>query len=272
MPSAGPRLARLQDGLGALADLFLPADCPGCAAALPVCAGCLAALAAEPSPGPHPGPGPGPLPGPAVWSVADYTGSTARLVRAWKDGGRRDLDGALGRALAAAVLAGWRRAGSPPGALLVPVPSAAANRRRRGADLVTALARRAAAELRRSAAVAPGDLQVTPVLRHTRKVADQAGLGAAARAGNLSGALAVPAALSVAVAGRCCLLVDDVVTTGATLAEAARALAGAGARVPAAATVARTPRHAAAGPLPGAPEPTWRSSRWTGPEEPMCRG
>ncbi|RSN55575.1 phosphoribosyltransferase family protein, partial [Actinomadura sp. WAC 06369] len=78
-------------------------------------------------------------------------------------------------------------------------------------------------------------------LRLRRRVADQAGLTAARRAANLRGAIEVRAP----VAGRRVVLVDDVVTTGASLSEAARALRAAGAEVVGAATVAMTPRRRA---------------------------
>jgi predicted amidophosphoribosyltransferase len=82
---------------------------------------------------------------------------------------------------------------------------------------------------------------VVPALRHARAVADQAGLAVADRRANLAGALAVrrPARL----AARAVLVVDDIVTTGATGAEAVRALTEAGAAVTAVVAVAATPKR-----------------------------
>lgn len=87
-------------------------------------------------------------------------------------------------------------------------------------------------------------MQVTVVaaLRHVRRVADQAGLDARGRAANLAGALAVRREAQPRLEGRPVVLVDDVLTTGATLAEAARALSSAGVSVCAGAVLAATPR------------------------------
>jgi len=68
-------------------------------------------------------------------------------------------------------------------------------------------------------------------LRHIRRVRDQSGLDAVARRRNLSGALAVRRRTVPELTGREVIVVDDIVTTGATTAEAARALEAAGARV-----------------------------------------
>jgi predicted amidophosphoribosyltransferase len=114
--------------------------------------------------------------------------------------------------------------------VLVPVPSAPATVRARGHDHALRLAQAAGRAAR---------LPVAPVLQHRRPVSDQAGLGAAARAANLAGAFGAVGGLT----GRPVIVVDDVVTTGATLLEAARALATAGARVHGLAVVAATPRR-----------------------------
>ena len=141
----------------------------------------------------------------------------------------------------------------------MPVPTARASRRRRGDDPVGDLAVAAAAAVnvavrrrrgpahRRpggAGAAGGGCLVVVPALVHTRRVADQAHLDRVARARNLAGSMAVGAPWRGVVRGATCVLVDDVVTTGATLAEAARALHDAGARHVVAATCATTPRHA----------------------------
>jgi predicted amidophosphoribosyltransferase len=132
----------------------------------------------------------------------------------------------LGAALAGAV----RQLGRPDGVVLVPVPSSPAAVRARGQDHARRLARAAARTL-------PG-VPARPLLRLTRAVADQAGLDTAARARNLSGALTARASAGLRV-----VVVDDVVTTGATLAEATRALQAAGAQVLGAAVVAATVRR-----------------------------
>jgi predicted amidophosphoribosyltransferase len=122
--------------------------------------------------------------------------------------------------------------------LIVPVPSAARAVRERGYDPMLAIARQAVRQLRRSGH--PARL-VRPV-RLNRRVADQTELGAAERMANLAGAFSVPKRHRPTVAGRRVVLVDDLMTTGATLHAVAAALSDAGARVMAAAVVAATPR------------------------------
>lgn len=192
---------------------------------------------------------------PPTAAGATYAGPVREVLAAWKERGRHDLLRPLAAALAEAVLAALAAlpaavlAGSVPGplpgpvlgpVLLVPVPSARRAVRRRGEDVVAALARAAAARLRARGL----DVVAAPVLRLRRRVRDQAGLDAAARSANLAGACGVRR--GARVAGRLCVVVDDVVTTGASVAEAARALSAAGGRALAAAAVAATPRRVAA--------------------------
>lgn len=180
---------------------------------------------------------------PPCWTATVLEGPVRRAVSAHKDGGRRDLHPelvdllvvALTRALTEdPVLRQARRCGRL--VLVVPVPETRSAARRRGDDPVGRLAAAAVARLDD-----PGVVR-SAGLRHARRVADQSRLGRAGRAANLAGALRVPEAARPAVEGSVCVVVDDVVTTGATLAEAARALRAAGASYVAAATVAATPR------------------------------
>jgi ComF family protein len=117
--------------------------------------------------------------------------------------------------------------------VLVPIPSAASTVRRRGFDATASMARLAARRLRSRYPVT-----VRSALTQARRVADQAGLGATARQENLAGAFQLRMPISAAAA----VLVDDLVTTGSSLTEAARALRAAGIIVLGAATVAATVR------------------------------
>lgn len=126
------------------------------------------------------------------------------------------LAGPLGTALAGAVRAG----GGDGPVLVVPVPSARRAVRARGHDPARRIALAAAGELRRTGTSA----RVAGVLRQRRAVADQSGLDSRQRLGNLAGALEVAAGGARLLGGGVVVLVDDLTTTGASLAEAARAV------------------------------------------------
>ena len=216
----------LHDLLDDLLDLVLPRHCAGCGVpGRTLCAPCAEQLG-RPAFEHRPTPAPDGLP--PLTTVAAYDGAVRSVLLAHKERGHLAMARPLGRALAEAV----RLHG--PGAVLVPVPSAAAAVRARGHD-----------HARRVAAVAGRRLgqRTAAVLVQCRAVADQAGLDAGARARNLQGALAVRRRLD----GLDVVVVDDLVTTGATVVEAARALTAAGARVRGAAAVAVTLRR-----VPGA--------------------
>ena len=120
--------------------------------------------------------------------------------------------------------------------MLVPVPTSRRSRLARGADVVDQLAREAAGLLRDAGA----DVTVRQALRVARRTADQSGLGARDRARNLAGAFALRSEEGLAAGD--IVVVDDIVTTGATIGEAVRALTAAGHRPRAAAVVAHRPR------------------------------
>ncbi|MGW2492300.1 ComF family protein [Streptomyces sp. NPDC001606] len=203
-----------------LTDLVLPTDCAGCGAPRTVlCARCRTALHGSVPRRVRPQPEPAGLP--VVHAAAPYATDVRAALLAHKERGALALAGALGTALAGAVRAGL--GGGIPDArpvLLVPVPSAPRAVRARGHDPVRRVALAAAGELRRGGTPA----RVAGVLRQRRAVADQAELDARRRLENLAGALEVTAGGARLLAAGRVVLVDDLITTGATLGEAARAV------------------------------------------------
>jgi predicted amidophosphoribosyltransferase len=233
--------------------LLLPTRCAGCGAGgQPLCPVCAAPLRDPPRP--H-SPTPRPSGLPPLWTAGTYEGPLRAALVAYKERGRRDLCVPLATALAAAAREaslGTTRAalarGAPGSAVvaLVPVPSRRAAARRRGGDHVVRLARTAAG-------LFGGAALVCPALRPVGRVPDAAGLDAARRLASRRGSLALRAAfLRWLVAGPQpppVLLIDDLVTTGATLAEAAHVLRRGGVCVNAAVTIFATERNQRAGPL-----------------------
>jgi len=215
-----------------LIDLVLPAWCVGCGE--PGATGCASCLRPLDAPARWTRPEPAPAGLPPVATIAAYDGPVRDLLIGYKEHGARVLARPLGAALGRSLALAASLAARP--LAVVPVPSSSRQCRRRGGDLVAELALAAARELG-----APAD--VVRALRHVRPVADSAGLDAQARAGNTAGALGLRRGAGSMLAGRPVVIVDDLVTTGASLTEAARALRDAGATVAAAATVAATSRE-----------------------------
>jgi predicted amidophosphoribosyltransferase len=225
-----------------LTDLVLPGGCAGCRAEAGqplrygVCERCVGAMAALRPHATRPDPAPAGMP--PCTALGDYNGVLRELILAYKDRGRYRLARPLGRLLAEAVA---RTVDGP--VLLVPIPDTPAAARARHGDHLRRLARQVAFRLREGGlpATLAGPLRARP-----RR--DSTGLDAAARAAEAGAALRPrPLRLTglrqrVARTGEPVILLDDVVTTGATLAAAATQLTAAGVPVTGAAVLAATRR------------------------------
>jgi len=211
-------------------DLALPAVCSGCGregAAL--CAACLPALDARCAlPGGTPIGLPADIPAPLLqleW-CASFSGPVRHALHDLKYKGERRLAEPLGAALARR----WTRVGTGT-EVVVPVPVHAERERQRGYDQAALIAAVTAREL---------GLPLALALERGRATVAQYELGRDERAANVVGAFRLRNDVaSRAVIGRWVLLVDDVVTTGATLAACATALRRSGAVAVSAIAVAR---------------------------------
>jgi ComF family protein len=217
---------------GAALDLAFPAACSGCGReGLPLCATCRPALDARLAlPGGTPIGLPAELPAPLLqleW-CAPFAGPVRAALHDLKYSGERRLAEPLGEAAAAR----WARVGTGA-TLVVPVPVHAERERQRGYDQAALIATVAARRL---------GLPVAQALERGRATVAQFELGRDERAANVAGAFRLRTSergARQAVAGRWVLLVDDVVTTGATLAACAIALERADALAVSAIAVAR---------------------------------
>lgn len=158
-----------------------------------------------------------------VRSAACYRGPLRDALHAFKFAGKR----ALARPLADLVLEQCAPRLPPGIGALIPVPLARDRERERGYNQAALLAGRLASPL--------GVRVRARWLARVRATAPQTDLNAAERSANVRHAFRA----SGAVAGLHVVIVDDILTTGATAAECARALRAAGAREVGVLTVAR---------------------------------
>lgn len=219
--------------LDAWNDLVYGGTCVGCGRpGRPLCPAC------EPAPAPFeawPSPPPAGLARPVA--AADYDAVARELVLGLKERRMLALAAPLSRLLAAAVAA--HDLDGP--VVLVPAPSRPSSVRARALDSTYLIARGAARLL---------DGDVARLLRTRPGLVDNAGLDTAGRAANLAGSITCPSAGLRRLAARRTharvVIVDDVITTGATAREAQRALEAVGLSVAGIATVAATRKRGAA--------------------------
>lgn len=209
-----------------------------------LCATCIEGLDPHPAPA-WPTPRPPGLTDP--WAATTYDGTVRAMILGHKEHHLLGLARPLGDLLARVVEAALDNLVPDPGEaclLLVPVPSRPTSVRQRGHDPTTSLVRAAA-----SCLMAAGIPAACARLLRTRAgLVDQTGLDAGGRALNLAGAFRVhtPTLRRLARDARPVRLMvcDDVVTTGATAAEAQRALRAVGLPPVAVAAVSATRRRA----------------------------
>jgi predicted amidophosphoribosyltransferase len=217
----------------ALLDVVLPRECVVCSTPgrnlCATCAGALDALATRIDNARAPVP---------VAVGGPFASPLGAVIRSYKDG-MRDLCSPLARTLAVSVTVALAeaegtvvagRSGEP--VVLVPVPVTHRALWARGEDVLGRVVVLAA----RILAAQGRPVRVVRVLAPRRAVADQRHLNAAGRVRNVDGALAVRGQLPSGVL----IVVDDVLTTGATLREAIRAIGAHGGRVSAGAVIAAT--------------------------------
>lgn len=198
-----------------------PTSCAGCNAAdRALCSSCRRAL--------HPRPKTIDLAQLRLCASLEYGDVVRSVLLAFKDGGRTDQAAPLADAMRAAISGSLLGLCTGENIELATIPSTRVAFRKRGFHPVERILSRCA-------------LRASRPLKILRQTQDQSELGAAARSQNRKGSLIARGNL----AGRRFLLVDDIVTTGATLGEARRAIEAAGGVVTGASSVAYTPRRRA---------------------------
>ncbi|WP_160320799.1 ComF family protein [Arthrobacter alpinus] len=173
-----------------------------------------------------------------VIAAGEYRDALSQAILGFKNHGRTELGPPLARCLARALLLlnSSSCTEQPPTSellLLVPIPSTGSGWRRRGYDPVALILRAVTREAR-----LPSGMELVPLLRIKAKLpwhtTNQKGLGRAARRRNVRNTMAIAGKtlknfrLKANPSGQSVILIDDVLTTGSTLREAAKTLENAG--------------------------------------------
>lgn len=145
-----------------------------------------------------------------IFSAVSYNSTARRILLAAKEGGVRGADDLIVSAIVHSLQLALKETGMTP--VLVPIPSTRRAVRKRGRDFLYEMSKRSSALV---------GLQTQSLLQHGRKVKDQTLLDAAARYKNMQGALVMR---KRPTHFREVILVDDLITTGATLGEAVKTL------------------------------------------------
>ncbi|WP_433870000.1 ComF family protein [Saccharopolyspora sp. CA-218241] len=220
-----------RDAATGLLDLVFPLRCAGCrrggTAWCRTCAGELGGLRRVDRPlftGEVP-----------VYALGRYRRAARRAVLAFKESGQRHLAEPLGQQLGTGLRALADQVGLEGRCCLVPAPSKAIAARRRGGPHVLRLADRTASAL----VVRGWQVEVADCLVTDRSAADSTELDTPERVKNLAGRVLVRSG-RLPTSGWPVVLLDDVVTTGATVAECLRVLLASGFDVRAALSLTST--------------------------------
>lgn len=160
----------------------------------------------------------------SVYSAIPYSVVARNILLAAKEENQKSADQLIIAALSKSLETAFRNV---PVCAIVPIPSQSSSNRRRGRDFVTEIT----ISVARQCGVA-----VLPLLQHQRAVRDQSKLDIAGRRDNLAMALAVKPEFSGNYSAEKVVILDDLLTTGATIREANRALTKGGFQVQAAVT------------------------------------
>jgi predicted amidophosphoribosyltransferase len=159
-----------------------------------------------------------------VFSAVPYSVVAKNILLSAKEQNIKSADKLVLNAMKAALVELFRKY---PSCALIPIPSRSSSNRRRGRDFINQMANSLAKQM---------GVGVLPLLEHQRKIRDQSKLGRLGRSENLAMALGVKSEFQGNYFGEQVVILDDLLTTGATINEANRALTKAGFKVQAAAT------------------------------------